>query len=258
MIDNGKEFDWGRISADYAKYRNIYPLKFYEEIVSLNLCVSNQKVLDLGTGTGVLPINLYQYGANFTAVDSSKNQIEQAKILAKQANMNIEFICCSAEDIKFSENTFDVVTACQCFFYFNHEILAPKLHNILKENGKLLILYMAWLPNEDKIANMSEKLILKYNPNWSGCNEVRHNILIPDIYKKYFEIEMEKVYDVYLPFTKESWHGRIKACRGIGASLSQEDIETFEKEHMSMLNKAESNSFNILHYVAISVLKVKK
>lgn len=258
MIDNGKEFDWGRVSADYAKYRNIYPLKFYEEIVGLNLCVSNQKVLDLGTGTGVLPINLYQYGANFTAVDSSKNQIEQAKILTKQANMNIEFICCSAENIEFSENTFDVVTACQCFFYFNHEILAPKLYNILKKNGKLLILYMAWLPNEDKIANMSENLILKYNPNWSGCNEARHNILIPDIYKKYFEIEMEKVYDVHLPFTKESWNGRIKACRGIGASLSQKNIESFEKEHMAMLDKIGSDSFNILHYIAISVLKVKK
>ena len=24
-IDGGKEFDWGRVSAEYAKYRDIYP-----------------------------------------------------------------------------------------------------------------------------------------------------------------------------------------------------------------------------------------
>ena len=27
-IDNGKSFDWGRTSSDYAKYRDIYPEEF--------------------------------------------------------------------------------------------------------------------------------------------------------------------------------------------------------------------------------------
>lgn len=27
-IDHGKAFDWGRTSADYAKYRDIYPQEF--------------------------------------------------------------------------------------------------------------------------------------------------------------------------------------------------------------------------------------
>lgn len=31
-IDGGKPFDWGRASSDYAKYRDIYPRKFYEKI----------------------------------------------------------------------------------------------------------------------------------------------------------------------------------------------------------------------------------
>lgn len=32
-IDGGKGFDWGRVSADYAKFRDIYPRTFYEKIV---------------------------------------------------------------------------------------------------------------------------------------------------------------------------------------------------------------------------------
>ena len=30
-IDNGKGFDWGLASEDYAKYRDIYQREFYEK-----------------------------------------------------------------------------------------------------------------------------------------------------------------------------------------------------------------------------------
>ena len=50
-IDSGKAFDWGKTSADYARYRDIYPQIFYEKIIERNLCLSWQKVLDIGTGT---------------------------------------------------------------------------------------------------------------------------------------------------------------------------------------------------------------
>ena len=32
-IDNGREFDWGRTSEDYAKYRDIYPEEFYRRLL---------------------------------------------------------------------------------------------------------------------------------------------------------------------------------------------------------------------------------
>ena len=37
-IDKGKEFDWGKTSMDYAKYRDIYPQGFYDCILNLGLC----------------------------------------------------------------------------------------------------------------------------------------------------------------------------------------------------------------------------
>ena len=53
-IDEGKAFDWGKTSEFYAKYRDIYPDQFYQKVADRGLCVKGQKVLDLGTGTGVL------------------------------------------------------------------------------------------------------------------------------------------------------------------------------------------------------------
>ena len=83
-IDGGKAFDWGRTSENYAKYRDIYPQEFYEALVSRGLCIKGQSVLDLGTGTGVIPRNMYRFGAEWTGSDISENQIEQAKLLAEK------------------------------------------------------------------------------------------------------------------------------------------------------------------------------
>lgn len=251
-IDAGKEFDWGRTSVDYAKYRDIYSKEFYDRIIDLGLCISGQKVLDLGTGTGVLPRNMYPYGADFIGTDISENQIFQARLLTKESGMKIDYFVLSAEDIDFPENTFDVITACQCFFYFDHSIMMPKLAKMLKPDGKLAILYMAWIPKEDKIAAASEDLILKYNPVWSGAGETRHPIFIPNIYDERFELEESLLFDLNIPFTKESWHGRIKACRGVGASLSNKQIELFEGEHEALLNEIAPDNFTILHYAAMS------
>lgn len=252
-IDGGRPFDWGRVSADYAKYRDIYPPLFYERIVRHGLCLAGQRVLDLGTGTGVLPRNLYSYGAKWTGTDVSPEQIEQAKILSQ--GMEIDYQAVPAEKIDFPDETFDVVTACQCFWYFDHQQLMPKLRRILKQDGSLLVLYMAWLPFEAPIAGASEKLVLRYNPGWSGAGEMIHPIEIPACYKDAFTLVHHEEYKLRVPFTRETWHGRMKACRGIGASLAQEDIARWEQEHKALLTRIAPERFEVLHYAALVQLQ---
>lgn len=254
-IDNGLPFDWGRTSADYAKFRDIYPQEFYDKIVNRSLCTAGQSVLDIGTGTGVLPRNMHQYGAKWTATDISENQIAQAKTLSQ--GMDISYYVAPAEEISFPDASFDVITACQCFFYFNHEKLMPNLYRMLKPGGSLLVLYMSWLPFEDKIAEASEKLVLKYNPDWSGAGETVRPVAIPGCYKEKFEIAHHEEFRLKVPFTRESWNGRMKACRGVGASLSEEEITAWEAEHKKLLTQIAPEEFTILHYGAVAQL-VKK
>ncbi len=254
-FDGGKPFDWGRTSQDYAKYRDIYPQEFYDRILQLGLCGEGQRVLDLGTGTGVLPRNMYRYGAKWTGTDISENQIEQAKILSR--GMDIDYLAVPAEELEFPDGTFDVITACQCFWYFDHEHIAPILHRLLKPEGCILVLTMEWLPYEDKIAGESEKLVLKYNPRWSGAGETGHPVFIPECYNDRFDLVCHEEFRLPVHFTRESWNGRIKACRGIGASLTGEEINSWEREHIALLNDIAPEEFDIIHYAAIAELKKK-
>ncbi|MGN0623846.1 MAG: class I SAM-dependent methyltransferase [Oscillospiraceae bacterium] len=257
QIDGGKAFDWGRTSQDYAKYRDIYPQELYDMIASWGVCTKGQMVLDIGTGTGVFPRNMYRFGGKFVGTDISENQIAEAKRLSQRQHMDIEYFASPAEEISFPENTFDVISAFTCFFYFDHERLMPKLYNMLKPGGSLLVGHMAWLPFEDEIACKSEELILKYNPTWSGAGETRRPVAIPEIYDRLFTVVHQETPDFSIPFTRESWNGRMKACRGVGASLSEKEIASFEREHLAMLENY-PQSFEISHYAAVTLLKVNK
>lgn len=256
-IDGGKAFDWGRTSTDYAKFRDIYPPVFFDKVAERGLCVKGQRILDIGTGTGVVPRNMYKYGAEWTGADISENQIAQAKILAENSGMNIEFVVSATEDLTFPDETFDVITACQCFFYFNYDVVIPKLARLLKDGGRLVILFMAWVPEDDALAKASEELVLKYNPKWTGAGYERKPVFIPEAAVSLFDVEFAEDYDLMVPFTRESWHGRMKACRGVGASLTPEETAEWEKEHITLLERKAPPEFDILHHAAVAVLRKK-
>jgi len=257
-IDSGREFDWGKTSKDYAKYRDIYPEEYYKAIVDFGLGIKGQNCLDIGTGTGVIPRNMYKYGAKWIGCDISENQILSAQELSKEANMDIQYYPKSTEDLDFPEKSFDLITAAQCFMYFKREVALPKIASLLKDDGIFLVLYMAWLPNKDEITRMSLDSVRKANPKWNGGQTYECPLNFNDYTYSIFDMAFHKELYVDVPFTRETWNGRVKACRGIGASLSPEEINAWEKNHMAMLEKIMPPETTIPHFVQMAGLKVKK
>ena len=255
-FDQGQAFDWGKTSEDYAKYRDIYPQSLYKKLTELGIGTKGQQVLDLGTGTGVLPRAMYHYGAHFTGIDASENQIKLALQLTKAQNQQIKFEYCEAENIDFPEDTFDAITAVQCFHYFKLDLLLPSINKILKKDGKLAIVHMIWLPDEDDLVKASEALILKYNPYWSGGGMQRLQLKDREGLKPYFEVMSQITFDEAIPFSREGWLGRVRASRGIGATLSQEKITQFDQEHMQLIAQMRPESFTVLHQLTIEVYQL--
>lgn len=258
IVDNGKEIDWGKTSGDYSKYRDIYPDEFYQKLYVLGVGVEGQRILDLGTGTGVIPRTLSRYGAKFVGADISKEQIDAAIVLSKGNGLNIEWKVCSAEDTRMPDNSFDIITACQCWWYFDKSKIVPEIIRILKPQGKLALLYMNWLPYEDKIAAKTEALVLEYNPDWKGNGFTGNLFNMPEYLKSHFTLSTYHKFRVNVPFTRESWRGRIRACRGVGASLLPNEVEEFDRQHDIVLKEMTSESFSVLHEVWFEIYEVNK
>lgn len=139
--------------------------------------------------------------------------------------------------------------------YFNLPVAIPRIYRLLKNEGCFCILFMAWLPDESEIAQKSEELVLKYNPVWSGGHMKRYQLAAPEWSKDFFTVENALTFDLNVTFTHESWHGRMKVCRRIGASsLNSAEISAWEKEHIAMLSEF-PEVFDIMHFATILDLK---
>ena len=129
---------------------------------------------------------------------------------------------------------------------------------MLKSGGRFLILYMGWLPYEDVVAGKSEKIILKHNPDWTAYGDTVHPVWVPEVYLKNFVLLSQKEFRVDIPFSRDSWHGRMRACRGVGASMSPEQLAAWDREHREMLEQNAPEKFMVKHYVSVAELQVRK
>ena len=49
----------------------------------------------------------------------------------------------------------------------------------------------------------------------------------------------------------------MKACRGVGASLSESEVKKWEKEHLALLQEIAPERFDVLHIAAMAELRKK-
>jgi SAM-dependent methyltransferase len=254
-IDNGLEIDWGNASRDYGAYRPGYPAEFYELLARLGVGVPGQRIFDLGTGTGVLARAFAARGAVVTGVDVAADQVREAQRLASESGLSIRFLVSRVEDLDIPPDSFDAVSAGQSWIYFDPATLIPKLKGWLRNRGLIVLTHLNWLPREDAIARRSEELVRKFNPRWqaygyTGETSPQFNGTLQD-----FRLTAYVVQRAALPFTRESWRGRIRACRGVGASLSPDQVAAFDRAHASLLEETAPPSFTVLHQMELHIFE---
>lgn len=99
-----------------------------------------QKILDIATGTGLVAIpaaGKVSSEGYVIGIDMSSGMLHQARQKVEAAGLqNIEFIEADAEDINFSDSSFDVIFCCSAIVFMN-DISASlqKWHRFLKTGG---------------------------------------------------------------------------------------------------------------------------
>ena len=234
--------NFGLTADDYAKHRAGFPDEFFERVFSQGIVKAGYSLVDLGTGTGTLARGFAQRGCKVIGLDISAQLLEQAKDLSEQAGLSIDFRFAKAEQTGLPDDTFDIVSAGQCWHWFDRPAAAVEVRRILKPNGRVVIAHFDWLPLKDNIVDATEKLIQKYNPKWYETSANGFGLYpewLRDIGEAGFLDIQTFSFDMDVPYSHEAWRGRIRASAGVGASLSDEQVGKFDLELKSMLEAQE-------------------
>jgi len=131
----------------YDRGAKCYILPEYKYFVwkILRKGIREGKVLDVGTGSGLLAIELAKAkGCHFdiTAVDISENMIKRAVANARQAGVadKIRFMVSTAAALPFPDNSFDLVMSyASLHHWFEPVTVFNEIERVVKKSGSFII-----------------------------------------------------------------------------------------------------------------------
>ena len=165
--------EWWNPDGKFKPLHNFNPIriKYIKEniikdfkIKDLDKPLKNIKLLDIGCGGGLLSEPMRRLGADVTAIDASKQNIEVAKFHAKKNKLKIDYRVSSPEKLK-TTNKFDVILNMEIVEHVNDiDFFIKESSKLLKKNG---IMFVATLNKTLKsyiFAIIGAEYVLKWLP----------------------------------------------------------------------------------------------
>lgn len=228
--------DFGQAADDYARHRAGFPEEFFAAMLGAGLVPNGARLLDLGTGTGTLARGFAARGGHVTGLDPSAQLLAQAGRPANEAALEIRWTEATAEQTSLDADAFDVVTAGQCWHWFDGAAAAAEIRRLLIPGGRLIIAHFDWLPLPGNMVAATEALIEEHNPAWTmGGGDGRYPDWQSHLQRAGFTNFQESEFDLDVPYSHQDWLGRIRASAGVGGTLALEDVQRFDQAHAAML-----------------------
>lgn len=228
--------DFGRTASDYARHRAGFPDIFFERLFADGSVQRGNQVLDLGTGTGTVARGLAVRGCEVTGLDHSAPLLAQAAELDRAAGVAVKQVRARVENADFAPGSFDVITAGQCWHWFDRWRTPGLVRGWLRPGGRLLIAHFDWLPLNGNMVQDTERLILACNPAWTlHSGSGLYPTWLKDVAEAGFSDLRTWSVDVEVPYSHEDWRGRIRASAAIGAVLDEAKVKRFDADLAAML-----------------------
>lgn len=127
--------------AEYTSNRRFYAIDranvdFVQHWLAAR--VRGRTVLDYCCGNGILSRRLAHMGANVTGIDISPVSIDNAKAAAAAEQAQASFIVMDAENMTFSDDTFDYVLVSGVLHHLDLDKAYAELARVLKPTGSVI------------------------------------------------------------------------------------------------------------------------
>lgn len=255
------DVDYGKTARDYSRNRTGFPDAFFERLSAFGIGRRSQRVLDLGTGTGALAREFASRGCVVTGIDVAGPMLEEAKRLDRGAGVSVEYMVAEAEATGLPDDSFDVVTAGQCWHWFDRPRAAVESRRVLEPGGRLVIAHFDPVSLPGNVVEATIDLIKRHNPD-SRMNYEESGIYpawLRDVAIAGFRDIETLSFDVSVPYTHERWCGRIRASAWIGASLPIDGVERFDQDLARLLrDQFPEEPLEVLHRVFAVVCSTSK
>lgn len=133
---------WNRFAKYYDRFMNRIYQTQYKDILKMmdDELDQDKSILEIGTGTGDIAINISSKVKKVIACDLSPHMIEHAKEKAQAKQIgNITFFVQDAYSLDFPDNSFDVVVACNMLHIVREPaIILSSIKRVLKPDGVVI------------------------------------------------------------------------------------------------------------------------
>jgi SAM-dependent methyltransferase len=175
-------------------------------------------------------------GCEVTGVDIAAPLLQEARRLDREAGVQIAYVESPAEATGLPSGAFDVVSAGQCWHWFDRPAAAREVARLLASGGTVVIAHFDWLPVKGNVVEATEELILRYTPEWPFADRVGlYPEWLVDLQTARFTGLETFSFDVVEPYSHEAWVGRVRASAPIAGTLDSDGVEACSKELAGML-----------------------
>ncbi len=235
IVRSDTPIDYGLAAEDYGAYRQGFPLEFFRKLHALHVGLPGQRLLDLGTGTGLLAREFARRGCLVTGVDFSARLLSVAEAANAGEVVRPTYLRLRAEATRLPDASFDVVAAATSWHLFNRAAAAREARRVLRPGGRLLIAHLDWHTAPGTVAAATLRLMRRYGSGGEGPSSFVFPDWVEDLTAAGFGAWEVFGGTVALSYTPHAWRGRVRASQRGAPSMGRLELDRFDASLGRML-----------------------
>ena len=239
-----KKWDYTQL-AKFYDYRVDYNQKLIKNINKKKK--KKKKFIEIGCGTGKLTKILIKHFEHLCAVEPNIEMIKVFKKNFKKNKDKITFYKVNGENINFPSKSFDLIFFGSSFNVLNRNKIFKKINEVLKPNGKVIILWNNRLFNDklqDNIEFIIKQNVKKYKYGLRR-SDLKKTLIKSKIFKSIKFYSSKFKYKIKKNFFIEAW----KSHGTLFNQTNKENFFNIISQIKKYLMKISTSDFIIVPYV---------